>query len=577
MEIQTSLNSLTESSKELENTFLYLGDCFTKLSRKQNSQSLDKLKDILAQLDELNTIQTEREANFFTDFNIKYSDFYKSLNKSITELNEISVQVSELKNISEEMELIALNAMVISIKSGDKGRAFSKITENLKRLSNMMNGYAQKLISTEQELLSNITNLKDLYDKISNAENNIESISSSVSSTIKEMLSSSLIPLQEIVSQSQEIYQPIIKAMEGLQIQDIIRQSLDQIHLLLSQSAQSEATGSQFSLDKNEQLDNISFEISVFELAEKILTDINQQLLDSSKIFKDNWSIVTEILSKVETSRKNYIAMFIENSSESNDKNLITKLTDAENKYSNMIEEFLTYQQSQKNMCADCKIITKKVLSMHEIFEVLEPIIAQLHHVRILQEIEVSKNLAISTVKNFVDDMDKLITTAQSNLEQMDSNVDGFIDNIQTLLKNFTSTINENTEQMENLKKQKNSFFENLRNSRLEISHTMHGFTVFPEDFTETCYKVAEKLENIESHSRIFAQIIEKYQNLVYTKSAEREKLFAEYNINSWEIKNNKLKDLIQQFTITAHKETAGKIAGFQVESGFEAGEITFF
>lgn len=577
MEIQTSLNSLTESSKELENTFLYLGDCFTKLSRKQNSQSLDKLKDILAQLDELNTIQTEREANFFTDFNVKYSDFYKSLNKSITELNEISVQVSELKNISEEMELIALNAMVISIKSGDKGRAFSKITENLKRLSNMMNGYAQKLISTEQELLSNITNLKDLYDKISSAESNIESISSSVSSTIKEMLSSSLIPLQEIVSQSQEIYQPIIKAMEGLQIQDIIRQSLDQIHLLLSQSAQSEATGSQFSLDKNEQLDNISFEISVFELAEKILTDINQQLLDSSKIFKDNWSIVTEILSKVETSRKNYIAMFIENSSESNDKNLITKLTDAENKYSNMIEEFLTYQQSQKNMCADCKIITKKVLSMHEIFEVLEPIIAQLHHVRILQEIEVSKNLAISTVKNFVDDMDKLITTAQSNLEQMDSNVDGFIDNIQTLLKNFTSTINENTEQMENLKKQKNSFFDNLHNSRLEISHTMHGFTVFPEDFTETCYKVAEKLENIESHSKIFAQIIEKYQDLVYTKSAEREKLFAEYNITSWEIKNNKLKDLIQQFTITAHKETAGKIAGFQVESGFEAGEITFF
>ena len=577
MEIQTSLNSLTESSKELENTFLYLGDCFTKLSRKQNSQSLDKLKDILAQLDELNTIQTERESNFFTDFNVKYSDFYKSLNKSISELNEISVQVSELKNISEEMELIALNAMVISIKSGDKGRAFSKITENLKRLSNMMNGYAQKLISTEQDLLSNITNLKDLYDKISNAENNIESISSSVSSTIKEMLSSSLIPLQEIVNQSQEIYQPIIKAMEGLQIQDIIRQSLDQIHLLLSQSAQSEATGSQFSLDKNEQLDNISFEISVFELAEKILTDINQQLLDSSKIFKDNWSIVTEILSKVESSRKNYIAMFIENSSESNDKNLIAKLTDAENKYSNMIEEFLTYQQSQKNMCADCKIITKKVLSMHEIFEVLEPIIAQLHHVRILQEIEVSKNLAISTVKNSVDDMDKLITTAQSNLEQMDSNVDGFIDNIQTLLKNFTSTINENTEQMENLKKQKNSFFDNLHNSRLEISHTMHGFTVFPEDFTETCYKVAEKLENIESHSKIFAQIIEKYQDLVYTKNAEREKLFAEYNITSWEIKNNKLKDLIQQFTITAHKETAGKIAGFQVESGFEAGEITFF
>ena len=577
MEIQSTLNSLTESSKELEGIFLYLGECFTKLSKKQNSNSLDKLKDILSQLENLNTIQTQRETNFFTGFNEKYSDFYKSLNKSIGELNDISVQVSELKNISEEMELIALNAMVISIKSGDKGRAFSKITENLKRLSNMMNGYAQKLISTEQELLFSITKLKDLYDKISNAENNIESISTSVSSTIKDMLSSSLIPLESIANQSQEIYQPIINAMEGLQLQDIIKQSLDQIHLLLSQSAQSEATEAQFTLDKNEQLDNISFEISVFELSEKILTDINQQLLESSKIFKDNWSVVREILSKVENSRKNYIGMFIENSPESSDKNLIAKLTDAENKYSNMVEEFSTYQQSQKNICADCKVITKKVLSIHDIFEELEPIIAQLHHVRILQEIEVSKNLAISTVKNFVDDMDKLITNAQTNLEKMDKNVDVFIDNIQNLLKDFANTINENTEQMEILKKQKSSFFDNLGNSRLEISNAMHEFTVFPEDFTETCYKVAEKLENIEGHSKIFAQIIEKYQDLVYEKSAKRNDLFAKFNINSWEIKNNKLKDLIQQFTITAHKETAGKIAGFQVESGFEAGEITFF
>lgn len=577
MEIQESLNSLTTSSKELEHIYLYLGECFEKLLKKQNSKSLDKLNDVFSQLDQLNSIQTERETNFFSDFNLKYADFYKSLNESISELNEISKQVAELKNISEEMELIALNAMVISIKSGEKGRAFSCITENLKRLSNMMNNYAQNLISSEENLLSNITDLKELYTKISTAENNIEGISNSVSTTIKDMLTSSSIPLKNIVNTSQEIYQPIINAMEGLQLQDIIKQSLDQIHLLLSQSAQTEATGSSIFEDKEKQLDNLSFEIAVFELSEKILADINQQLIDSSKVFKDNWSIVSQILSKVEEQRKDYISMFIDSSSEFKDKNLINKLSVAENKYSNMLDEFLTYQQSQKNMCANCKIIAKKVLSMHKIFEELEPIIAQLHHVRILQEIEVSKNLAINSVKNFVNDMDKLITTAQESLEKMDSNVDNFIDDIQTLLKNFTITINENNEQMDNLKKQKTAFFDSLANSRLEISYTMHSFTVFPEDFTETCENISEKLDRIEQISKIFAQITEKYQDLVYTKTVERQILFDDLEIDSWEIKNDKLKDLIKQFTITAHKETAGKIAGFQVESGHDAGEITFF
>ena len=347
--------------------------------------------------------------------------------------------------------------------------------------------------------------------------------------------------------------------------------------MILSQSAQTEATGRQSTVDTEEQLDNLSFEISVFELSSQILNDINQKLLESSNIFKSNWSVVSQILSEVEESRKKYISMFIDSSSENNEKNLIHKLTIAENKYSNMIEEFATYQQSQKTMCVNCKTITKKVLTIHDIFEELEPILAQLHHVRILQEIEVSKNLAISTVKNFVNDMDKLIVSAQDSLEQMDSNVDDFIDKIHNLLKNFTNTINDNTEQMDMLKKQKNSFFDNLANSRLEISYTMHGFAVFPEDFTETCENVSNKLENIEQISKIFNTIIEKYKDLVYIKTSERQKLFDNLNINSWEIKNNKLKDIIKQFTITSHKETAGKIAGFQVEAGHDAGEITFF
>jgi hypothetical protein len=167
MEVQESLNSLNESSKELENIFTNLTEWFAKLSKKQDSNSIDKLKDIFTQLEQLHRNQIEIEKDFFSELNLNHSNFNTSLNESIKELSKISSLVSELKNISEEMELIALNAMVISIKSGEKGRAFLKITENLKRLSNMMNAHALRLISTEQELLSNITELKNLYNQIS--------------------------------------------------------------------------------------------------------------------------------------------------------------------------------------------------------------------------------------------------------------------------------------------------------------------------------------------------------------------------------------------------------------------------
>lgn len=576
MEIQSALNNLTEIGKELESTFTYMEDCFTKLSKKQNSKFLDKQKEIFVQLEKLNLQQTDNEVEFFSDLNSRYSKFYDSLNESINELNEISSQVSELKNISEEMELIALNAMVISIKSGEKGRAFSKITENLKRLSNMMNTDAQKLIFTEQEFLSNITEIKNLYNQISNAKNTIENFSSSISSIIKDMINSTSLPLENIVSQGQEIYQPILNAKKGLQNQKVIKQTLDKIHQILTQDTQSEVLGIEFNSEMERNLDKISFEISSYELAEKMLSDINAKLLESSQIFKDNWKNVLEIRTQIKDGQKKYISQFIENSTETSDKNWITKLTDEENNSSKTIEQIILLQQTQKIMCTNCKIISKKVLSMHDIFKELEPIIAQLHHVRILQEIEVSKNLAIGTVKNFVDDMDKLITNAQTNLEQLEKNVSQFISDIQILLKNFTETVNKNSDKIEVLKKQKNVFFENLSNYRLDLSNAIHNFTVLPEDFTETCKNTTDKMNEIEKYIKIFNQIIEEYKNFVYTKTSEKEKLLTQYNISSWEIKNEKLIDMLNKFSNTTQKETE-KIETVQIDDMFEVEDFDFF
>ena len=104
---------------------------------------------------------------------------------------------------------------------------------------------------------------------------------------------------------------------EGLNHQDTINHSLEQIYLLLNQNIQNEIIVTDFNSEMDKQLDTISFEISVFELAKKILSDTNQQLLESTNILKDKWNVVTQTLSKIEDNRKNYISMFIENNSES--------------------------------------------------------------------------------------------------------------------------------------------------------------------------------------------------------------------------------------------------------------------
>ena len=83
------------------------------------------------------------------------------------------------------------------------------------------------------------------------------------------------------------------------------------------------------------------------------------------------------------------------------------------------------------------------------------------------------------------------------------------------MLKNFTITVSKNAEQVENLKKKKNVFFENISNYKLDISNAICDFTIFPEDFTYNCKSVADKLIEIEKYFTIFNQIIEKLKDSI--------------------------------------------------------------
>ena len=160
MEIIEVSRTLEETSAKIEDMFLSLADKFSALLNKKGGTSLEELISALNELKESNDKASEKEDALFNGFDKHYSALYTNLNQKIEDLNELDTMVKEIKNDSEEMELITLNAMVISIKSGEKGLAFSCITENLKRLSNQMLQYANHLLTEEDELPQAYTDIE---------------------------------------------------------------------------------------------------------------------------------------------------------------------------------------------------------------------------------------------------------------------------------------------------------------------------------------------------------------------------------------------------------------------------------
>ncbi len=571
MDLNSLLNSVNEISRLSERYFMDLGNLFPSLLNKEISPSLKNLQGVIKTLGENNAKSVATENELFGGMEDKYSPLFEELNKKIETLDELDKFIAGVKEDSEQMELIALNAMVISIKSGEKGQAFSRITENLQRLSNDMFQYSDQLLNEEKLLIGHIKNLKDIFNGILDSQKTVSSQGSAGTSGIDSIISSITEPLSFMDSSLESIYPPIQKAMENLQLQDIIRQGLDHVKSCLQEVKTSpEIAGS------DAELDSICFNIALYELCVDVLNDIIDYFTKGFDNFDQNWGKVTSKLKNIETQKNDFTTRFLSIESGSKE-NITVRLDVVIDQFKKLINEFNNYHLVQKDLLHVTQSINEKARTMFSVFENLRPVMSRLHHVRILQQIEVAKNEAIKQVKDSVTDMDNLINASNKSLDLMEKLLSMFIRESSVLLDSFTDSITLDNQKMLTLRKNKTSYFDELQKSQTSLSSIISNFEVFPEGFEAKCKMVNTDLSGL---SELKAKLEQCRDSLAARKdelSEKRSILLKQKNLDGWDIKNSNFSEIINHFTITAHKEAAGKIGGFEIEHGAEQGEITFF
>ncbi len=571
MDLISILNSVKEISSLSEKYFMDLGNLFPSLLNKEISPSLKNLQNIVVTLGDNNKKSVATEKELFDGIADKYSPLFSQLNKKIETLDELDKYIAGVKEDSEQMELIALNAMVISIKSGEKGQAFSRITENLQRLSNDMFQYSDQLLSEEKQLLEHIKTLKNIFNGIVTSQKSVSEQGSAGTSGIDAILNSINEPLSMMDSSLGTIYPPIQKAMENLQLQDIIRQGLDHIKSCLEEvKITPEVAGS------DAELDSICFNIALYELCVDVLNDIFDYFSKGFMEFDRNWGEVTNRLQEIQSQKNNFTERFL-NTDNPGPENITARLDAVIGEFKKLIAEFNNYHLVQKDLLHVTQSINEKARTMYNVFENLRPVMSRLHHVRILQQIEVAKNEAIKQVKDSVTDMDNLINASNKSLDLMEKLLSSFIHESTELLSEFTDSITLDNQKMVCLRKDKTEYFEDLQNSQTTLASIISNFEVFPEGFETKCKMVAQDLSGLSELQEKLSECRDFLSAKKDELAVKRAKLLEQKNITSWDIKNSKFSEIINHFTITAHKEAAGKIGGFEIEHGAEQGEITFF
>ncbi len=350
------------------------------------------------------------------------------------------------------------------------------------------------------------------------------------------------------------IYPIIQKSMENLQLQDIIRQALEHIKSCLLE-IQNSANNT---VSKEDELDSVYFNLALYNLSIEVLNDVINNLTKGFSEFDENWNSVTTNLESLENQKNSFSKQFLDPKTGSPD-NISEKLTFIIEQFSSLMDEFSNYHLVQKDLLHTTQSINEKARTMYAVFGNLRPVMSRLHHVRILQQIEVSKNEAITSVKDSVTDMDNLINSANESLDQMEQLLSTFIHETSVLLSNFTESISSDNQKMLNLRKEKTAFFDELQITQKNLNSIISNFSLFPLGFEDKCKMVASDLSGLVQLNiklkDFKSSLIQQQEEL----SKVRAQLLAERNLASWEIKNSKFKELINHFTITSHKEVAGK------------------
>ena len=584
MNTASILNNLKEISDESGRDFFDLSSSFpilvSELNFLKNSENVDafnnpklaKFKKIQSSLTNIIQKQSEiveQNKQVATNFKKRNNELVESFTKRMELLSNMNQLIQRIKDESSEMELISLNAMVVSIKSGKEGQAFSYITSNLKTLSLRLIAQSDALIDNEKAIKENITMLEDTIgdvERISGKTDNEIGSNLSIGNALENIMNE----LSDMLGKASSVRQPILKAMECIQMQDIIRQSLDDVILTLSKIKESSENASD-----EEKLDQCCFNEQLSKVSITLLESINNKLKTSIDVFKQNRDTINEILFNVEQQRQNFINSSLTDTSKEDSLQACIERTSKD--FGDFVNIFKSYQNAQEQVLEKSSSIQHAVQRIQLCFTDFFPIINNLTYVAVAQRIEVARNANINTIKSTVEYMSNLIVQTNQNVEDAQKLLQSFIDNSTRQIKQFSAEADADRKFFSAINKTKSTFIKTLSKLQNDFVKAVESFTVYSEDFLMSYRSIEGAIEHLEQLSLRFENEQSALEEIYKEAMAEKEKIMGEKGLSEWSIQNSSFNDFIKHFTIVSDKQAVGSITGMKIESGVEAGEITFF
>lgn len=500
----------------------------------------------------------EDSTRYFKKAEVAEQTFLDGVEAGIHSLSRLDEIIGRIRSDSEEMEIVSLNAMTVALKSGAAGRAFSVITDELKRLSGRTIKHADDLSQAGSALLERLGALRITLGTLTEAQS---SFFASATATLENGFTAldrevdqTAHDIRALSQEASSVRTPISSIMQEVQLQDIIRQSLDHVRLSLKAAEPSTQCSDEDPVDLDEEQ---AFLTEITRLSASLLDDVSAQVRASLERFNAGISGVNAVTASVEAARSVFLAA---RGSAGNGGDFESKAK--------------PYITMKEKAVAEAAAISDGVRQLDERFKQMNGILARFRSIVTASRIETARNKALAIVTTTVSGMMELTERLTEDVAAAGGVTRSFGKTLSAGMTDYLSGAEGNLDLLREKGGELRDEFARIDESRNRLWAIESEFKPFSHEFSMAITEASASVGRIET----LATELEAMRGALSSCTGDGGNSAA--RVAASNIHSERLKTIVDRFTIFAHKQTAARLGSLAAEedgSSAESGEVTLF
>ena len=561
-DVTSLIDELHDKERAIEETYLSLGELFPRLVGETDASSRtarESLDAILGALDNEGRNEMEEflalAARFFNELRERDKTFLVSVNAGVERLSTLDEIIGRVRLDSEEMEIVSLNALTAALKSGSAGRAFSVITDELKQISAKtiattvdISARGQKLLESFRSLGDNLQELAELQERF------FEKVRSTLTegfSALEARVRSATDTFASLAQDASGVKDPIVGIMQGVQVQDILRQSID--HVLLSLK-EIKKDGETF------RKDELVFAAAVAELSVSVLNDVIARIDEGVGLMSSHIDDVVAVVESADQRRQSVIASY----------------EDIGIGFDDSGERVEAYLKLKGKAVSEGRDLSSQVMLLNDSFKVLYSLLNRLQNIVVASRIEIARTRALSVVSNTVAGMIEITENLGADVGAATDVTKAFIKTASADISSYDRLQTQSDQELTVAVRRMESELGRLQAARERVKETISSFRLYTPDFLRLIQNSRSSLSRLSDLSGELGRLRDRLESVRRGSSEEAETMEGEAT-DTYSMRNERLRQMVERFTIFTHKKAAGALGDFQVEEGVESGQVTLF